>query len=302
MNAGWQLNKLMCQVGHRIWLRGYCAGHEGDHSLRLGDDRLLCTPAAASVGFLEPQQVCLVDMEGKPVEPNPTGCQPTGELGLHLAIYRHRPNVKAIIHSHPPHATAFAVANVPIPEGIHPQAELCLGKVPIARYATPSSAALADSVTQLVGPQTNTVILGNHGTVSFSDQGLLDAYAKLEIVDAYCRILLLAVPLGRVKTLSDHQLMDLLTAKQQMGQPDDRLACADDGCIGQDNEPYLAALDARPVTATCGCNGGPVQTTCTEPGQPQSAAPSHARFESLVRTITDQIVGNAGTSRPQESR
>ena len=175
----WQIKKQMCDIGHRIWLRGYCAGNEGNHTVRIAADRVLCTPTGMSKGFLQPEDVCLIDMDGKMVEPNPRGRNRTSEVQVHLAIYNHRADVKAVVHSHPPHATAFAVAEIPVPEGIHPEAEVFLGKVPIARYATPSTKDLPQSIVPLIGPQTNSVIMGNHGTVSFSDS-LIDAYYKLD--------------------------------------------------------------------------------------------------------------------------
>ncbi len=291
----WQLKKLMCEVGHRIWLRGYCAGNEGNHSARIGDDRVLCTPTGLSKGFLHAEDMCVVDMDGNQVEPNTRGQARTSEVLLHLAIYKKRPDVQAVIHSHPPHATAFAVANVPIPEGIHPEAEVFLGKVPFAPYATPSTHELPDSVVKLVGEQTNTVIMGNHGTVSFSPQGLMDAYYKLEILDAYCRILLLTSQLGRVNTLSQNQVSDLLNIKSKFGMGDDRLACVADGCVGQDNEPFLSTLDVRPASASCSCNGGHVQATTGTP-MPADGAPNGVgaeQLETLVQTITDEIMANS---------
>jgi len=286
----WQMKKQMCDVGHRIWLKGFCAGNEGNHSTRIGEDRVLCTPTGVSKGFLDPDDLCVVDMEGNQVEPNPKGRRRTSEILVHLAIYKKRPDVKAVIHSHPPHATAFAVANIPLPEGIHPEAEVFLGRVPVARYALPSTQALPDSLTPLIGPDTNTLIMCNHGSVSFSPKGLIDCHYLLEILDAYCRILLLCTQLGRVNVLDNGQMTDLLKVKEKFGLSDDRAACAAEGCVGVDNEPYLSTLDVRPATANCSCNGGQVDGARSSVG---AAPPDQAAFEMLVRTITDQIMAAA---------
>ena len=283
----WELKKQMCDVGYRIWLRGYCAGNEGNHSARIGPDRVLCTPTGISKGFLKPDDICVVDMDGNQVESNARGRRRTSEILVHLAIYKKRPDVEAVVHSHPPHATAFAIAQVPIPEGIHPEAEVFLGRVPIARYATPSTSALPDSIMPLIGSETTTVLMGNHGTVSFSGEGIIDAYYKVEILDAYCRILLLATQLGRVNTLSQAEMGQLLKVKKKFGLADDRSLCVEDGCVGQDNEPYFSSMDVRPVSAQCSCPSGQVKTSIGERIPPNSEDPE---FERLVQTITDQII------------
>ena len=153
MRNQFQVRQEMCDVGHRIWMRGYCAGNEGNHSVRIADDRVLCTPTGISKGFLTPDQITVVDMDGKQVDTQ-NKMKRTSEVLLHLQIYKARADVKAVVHSHPPHATAFAMANIPIPEGIHPEAEVFLGKVPMAKYTTPSYKELGESVVALISNST----------------------------------------------------------------------------------------------------------------------------------------------------
>src|SRR6478672_13112785 len=107
-----KLKEQMCDIGRRIWQKGFCAGNEGNHSYRIGADRVLCTPTGISKGNLKPDDICTVDMEGKQVAGKR---KRTSEILMHLAIYKARPDVKAVVHSHPPHATAFAVASVDLP-------------------------------------------------------------------------------------------------------------------------------------------------------------------------------------------
>jgi len=211
------IKEQMCEIGRRIWQRGFCAGNEGNHSVRLGDDRFLCTPSGMSKGFLEPDDLVVVDQDGQGVFFSSRGRTPTSEIKVHLAIYSHRPDVQAVIHSHPPHATAFAIAGEPIPQGIHPEAELFLGSVPTAPYATPATQAAADTVASVLAPQTRAVVMASHGVVTFSDS-LMDAYHKLEILDAYCRLLLLARPLGGGKTLAPALLDELNDLRRKFGQ------------------------------------------------------------------------------------
>jgi len=282
----WQLKKQMAEVGSWIWQRGYCNGNEGNHSVRIGEDRVLCTPTGISKGHLVPDDVCVVDLDGNQVEPNARGRKRTSEVKVHLAIYKHRPDVKAVIHSHPPHATAFAVAGIPLPEGIHPEAEVFLGRVETAQYATPSTDELPESILPLIGPHTNTVLMGNHGSVSFSTD-LIDAYYKLEILDGYCRILLLTKQLGRVNALNPQQMTELLEVKKQFGMDDPRLTCAPDGCVGSENQPFLTAFDVRPSTAVASQDGGEASTTG---GGGANGGVSEEAFEAMVQTITDQIM------------
>lgn len=298
----YQVRKEMCDVGHRIWIKGFCAGNEGNHSVRISDDRVLCTPTGLSKGFLVPEDMCVVDMDGNQVEANSRGRKRTSEVLVHLAIYKKRPDVRAVIHSHPPHATAFAIAGIPLPEGLHPEAEVFLGKVRTAPYALPSTQALPDSITPLINSETNTVLMGNHGSVSFSHT-LVDAYYKLEILDAYCRILLLTKQIGKVNVFSKEQMIDLLKVKQKFGMKDERLACAPEGCIGEDNEAFLATFEET-ASKTCDCHTGEVEHATDAEKQEESLAPvinsamkginvtsgGDADFDRLVKTITDQIM------------
>src|SRR5271156_1383237 len=105
--SDWKLKEQFCDIGRRIWQRGFCAGNEGNHSFRLGEDRVLCTPTGISKGNLKPDDLCIVDMNGKQGAGNR---KRPSKIQLHLTIYTLRPDVKAVIHTHPPHATAFAVA------------------------------------------------------------------------------------------------------------------------------------------------------------------------------------------------
>src|SRR5688572_24429591 len=159
-----RLKEQMCDVGRRIWIKGFCAGNEGNHSIRIGADRVLCTPTGISKGNLKPDDICTVDMEGKQVAGSR---KRTSEILLHLSIYKARPDVKAVIHSHPPHATAFAVAGVDLPTCIHPEAEVFLGAVKTAKYVTPGDTRLGESILPYVAGA-NTILLQNHGVVCFS--------------------------------------------------------------------------------------------------------------------------------------
>src|SRR3954469_1204199 len=212
-----QLKEQMCDIGRRIWHKGFCAGNEGNHSYRIADNKVLCTPTGISKGFLRPDDICTVDLEGKQLSGKR---KRTSEILLHLAIYKARPDVKAVVHSHPPHATAFAIANVELPTCIHPEAEVFLGAVKTAKYVTPGDTRLGESLLPYI-KDSNTIVLQNHGVVCF-DTDLEQCYYKLEIVDAYSRILLLAKQIGSIRPLDSGEMKELLELKQRFGMHDPR--------------------------------------------------------------------------------
>src|SRR6266699_3147053 len=166
MNNVHKLKQQICEIGQRIYNRGFAAANDGNISYRLGENEVLCSPTMIS-----------------------------------KAIMKERPDVKSVVHCHPPHATAFAVAREPIPQCVLPEVEVFLGDVPITQYETPGGQKFADTVLPFV-KKTNVVILANHGTVSYGET-VERAYWWTEILDAYCRILLLARDLGKVNYFTE---------------------------------------------------------------------------------------------------
>jgi L-fuculose-phosphate aldolase len=170
-----------------------------------------------SKGFLKVEDICTIDMTGKQI----AGIKKrSSEALLHLEIYKQRPEIKSVVHCHPPHATAFAVAREPIPQCVLPEVEVFLGDVPITRYETPGGQAFADTVLPFVN-KTNIIILANHGTVSFGVD-VEQAYWWTEILDAYCRILMLSRQLGNVSYFNENEERELLDLKQKWGWADPR--------------------------------------------------------------------------------
>ena len=289
----WKLKKEMCEYGKRIWQRGFCAGNEGNHSVRVpgcrpGQERFLCTPTGISKGFLDPADICVVDIDGNQVERNAKGRKRSSEVLIHLAIYKKRPDINAVIHSHPPHAVAFCLAGMEVPHSIHPEAEVFLGKIVHAAYAAPGTPALPASFIDKITEQSNTVLMGNHGSINFADTMEI-AYYRLEILDNYCKQLLLARGLGNVNVLDQNQMAELLQIKEGFGFPDERKECAVDGCVGTEDQPFITSFGVQPGSAQCDCDGGPV-CACDTPSGGGQAGGDDQTFELLVQTITDQIM------------
>src|SRR5436305_11177133 len=210
-----KIKQEICEIGRRLYAKGFAAANDGNITYRLNDKEILCTPTMVSKGYLKPEDICKVDYEGKQL----AGTRKrTSEVLLHLAVYKNRPDVNAVVHCHPPHATAFAVAHEPIPKCILPEVEVFLGEVPIAEYETPGGQKFADTIVPYV-KDCNTILLANHGTVTFGPT-IENAYFNSEIIDAYCKILLLARQLGRVNYFSNQQTQELVDVKSQIGDDD----------------------------------------------------------------------------------
>src|SRR3954454_801650 len=251
----WKLKEQMCDIGRRIWLKGFCAGNEGNHSYRLSENRILCTPTGISKSALKPDDICTVDLEGKQI----SGTRKrTSEINLHLAIYKARPDVRAVIHSHPPHATAFAVAAVDLPTCIHPEAEVFLGAVRTAKYVTPGDQRLGESILPYV-KDSNTILLQSHGVVCFHPD-LEQAYYQLEIVDAYARILLLTKQLGSIRPLDGDEMKELLELKNKFGLKDSRIEAGLDKmtCAGTDFLSRVGEIATKGRMATAGGGTAPI--------------------------------------------
>jgi L-fuculose-phosphate aldolase len=266
-----ELKLQICEIGRRLWKRAYVDGNGGNIAIRVGDDLALCTPTLVSKGFMKPEHLCLVDLDGKQLAGT---LNRTSEILMHLQIMKRQPRAKATVHCHPPHATAFAVAQVEPPTCMIPEIEVFIGRVPIAPYRTPGTPEMGQLVADLV-EQHNTVLMGNHGAVAWSHVSVEDAYFKMEILEAYCRTVWVASQLGQpLKTFTAEQLKDLLRIKQNLGIPDPRIGLKE--CELCDNNEWRPGV-------TCGlpAPGG-------TPALPSTAPDPEA--EALVQSLTDQIL------------
>ena len=224
MVSEYDIKKQICDLGRRMYEQGFVAANDGNISCRLGpcrpgSGRFLCTPTGVSKGYLRPEMIALVDDTGKQL----SGTLPrTSEILLHLEIFHELPEVNAVCHAHPPHATAFAIAGIPPPSCILPEVEVMLGHVPIAEYDTPGSKAFAQTILPHLRNKANTILLANHGAVS-CDKDLQQAYFHLETLDMYCRILLLSKQVGNVRQLPEGKMQELMEIKKRYGIDDPRL-------------------------------------------------------------------------------
>jgi L-fuculose-phosphate aldolase len=195
-------------------------GNGGNISVRLGSEFVLCTPTMLSKADLTTADICLSDLNGKILAGDRTL---TSELLLHLEIYKANEKAKAVVHCHPPYATAFAIAGKVPPNGLIPEYEVCIGPAAVAPYETPGTQAFAETVLPFV-QEHNTILLKNHGVVCWADT-VTHAEWLAEIMDTYCRTYLIAKQIGEpMGLIPDDKIDDILRRKQWMGLPDARMA------------------------------------------------------------------------------
>lgn len=189
------------EVGRRLNAREYVASNDGNISVRLPGDRILTTPKGVSKGFMTPEMMVITDLSGKKIAGER---EPSSELPMHLAIYETRPDIRAVVHAHPPVATGFAVAGIPLDRAVLAEVVTTLGSIPIAEYATPSTQELADAVRRYIKAYDG-LLLANHGAVTAAGE-LFAAYSKMETIEHFARISLVARLLGREHLLSREEV------------------------------------------------------------------------------------------------
>jgi L-fuculose-phosphate aldolase len=201
----------------RLWQAGLLAGQDGNISVRFQPDRLLVTPSGLPKADLVAEDLVEVDLQGRHLAGSRKA---STELDLHLRVYRAREECGAVVHAHPPTATAFAVAGEGIPGNVLPEVAVLMGDVPVVPYATSGTPALGNALEPFL-EACDAVLLANHGAVSWGDT-LASARIRMESLEHAARILLAARSLGQVIRLTPEQMHDLerLRGKLRHGQTD----------------------------------------------------------------------------------
>ena len=210
----------LIEFGSRLWQREYVAASEGNLSIRLGEDRFLVTRTGACLGTLAPEDLVLVDLDGQPIEGK---AEATAELAGHLEVFRQRADVEAVVHAHPPYATACAVAGLALDQCVLPEAVVVLGAVPLVPYATPWT----DEVPKALKPyltKCDAVLLANHGAMTWGPS-LAAAIDKMEILETTARVTHLALSMGKLSTLDQAAVERLMQLREQKGLPGKLTPC-----------------------------------------------------------------------------
>jgi len=242
------LKEEILRVGKKLWERQYVDGNGGNISVRVSPHYVLCTPTLCSKGDLCPEDLSLVDLDNYQI----CGDRPqTSEILLHLEIYKAVPAAKAVIHCHPPYATAHAVAGV-IPQGnLVPEQEVFVGPVALAPYETPGTLAFAKTVLPYVQDH-NTILLANHGIVCWADT-VTHAEWYVEVVDTYCKTVMIASQLrSKLNEIPPDKIADLLAIKKRWGLPDPRLtsdaAAVETAAATRADSPSISASVKQPAS------------------------------------------------------
>src|SRR4051794_22781283 len=229
MSSEQQLRADIVEVGRRLYARGYTASNDGNISVRLEGDRLLMTPKSVCKGFMSPEMMCITDLEGKKLAGER---DPSSEMQMHLEVYRQRPDAMAVVHAHPPTATGFAVAGIPLDRAVLAEVITTLGSVPIADYATPSTKELPEAVRKYVKAHDG-MLLANHGALTLGAD-LFGAYYKMETIEHFAKISLVARLLGGERVLSRQEVDRLQGLRGMYGIAAPAPICPPDAVLALD--------------------------------------------------------------------
>ena len=239
------LRAEIVRVGRKLWDRQFVDGNGGNISVRLGSKYVLCSPTMLSKADLTPADINLTDLDGNILAGDRSR---TSELLLHLEIYKANPKARAIVHCHPPYATAFAVTGTVPPNGLIPEYEVFIGPAAVSPYETPGTQAFAETVLPFVQKH-NTILLKNHGIICWSDT-VTHAEWLAEIMDTYCKTYLIAKQIGEpLSYISEEKIQDILALKRRLGFPDARMTDLPEAVVaavpGKDLEELVAQVVAR---------------------------------------------------------
>lgn len=209
-----QLRHDIVDIGKLIYQKGWVASNDGNISIRLPDGRLLVTPTGVSKGMMKPEDLIVCDMDGNKLEGEK---ERTSEVLMHLTIYRMRPDIRSVVHAHPPTATGFAVAGKALNLALLPEVVISLGCVPLAEYGLPGTPALTEGMLPYI-PKYDAILMGNHGCVSYGAD-VHQAFFRMETVEHFARITLVAEMLGGPKVLPRVEVQKLFDSRTRYGVP-----------------------------------------------------------------------------------
>ena len=214
MKSPFEIKKEICEVGLKLWQKGFVAANDGNISVKINDNEFYCTPTGVSKASLTPDMIIKVDKDGKKLEGK---LNPSSEIKMHMRVYRERPDVTAVVHAHPPVATAFTVADIDLDQYILPEAVLTIGDVPTCDYGTPSTMEIPDSLDPYIQNH-DAFLLRNHGALTVGCN-LQKAFFVMEEVEFNAVICKHAMDLGAVHEIANDQLKKLMDLRKKMNLP-----------------------------------------------------------------------------------
>ena len=206
-----QLRREICDIGRRMYDKNFVASNDGNISARLGPDTMIITPSGVSKGYMQMEDMIIVDFAGNVLQGD---MKPSSEMKMHAAIYQARPDVQSVVHAHPQKATAFAVAGIEFDQVTLPELIFSLGVISLAGYATPTTDQLPLRVVEKI-TGADAVLMANHGAVTVG-KDILDAYLKMETLEHFCAISIYARQLGDEKALSEKEVCKLYRIRKDV--------------------------------------------------------------------------------------
>ncbi len=207
-----ELRQKIVDVGRLVFEKGWIAANDGNISIRLNENRILCTPTGLSKGMMQPSDLIVCDLAGRKVAGER---ERTSEIAMHTTIYELRPDVDSVLHAHPPVATGFAAAGRPLNLALLPEVVIGLGCVPLASYGLPGTPELTDGMLPFI-PKYDAILMENHGVVCYG-QDVHQAFFRMETVEHFARITFVAEMLGGPRVLPRVEVQKLIDSRGRYG-------------------------------------------------------------------------------------
>lgn len=207
-----ELRQDIVDIGKLVFQKGWVAANDGNITIRLDDERVLCTPTGVCKGMMQPDDLIICDMKGNKILGTK---ERTSEIAMHLTVYNMRPDIRSVVHAHPPVATGFAAAGKALNKALLPEVIIGLGCVPLAAYGLPGTPALTDPMLPLI-PKYDAILMANHGAVCYGEE-VYKAYFKMETVEHYARIQFVAEMLGGSTVLPQEEVDKLFDSRTRYG-------------------------------------------------------------------------------------
>ncbi len=237
-----QYRNDIIEICKRVYRNGWVASNDGNISIKIGPDSVLCTPTGMSKGYLTTDQLVKVDMNGNKLEGE---LEASSEVKIHLDVFKNKPGINSAVHAHPPYSTAFAVAGLPLDQCIIPEIIVSLGSIPLTEYGTPSTQEIPNSIRKYLKDH-NAFLMENHGAFTIGGD-VYQAYYRMESMELFAKISLLAKTLGNVNNISEENVRKIIDLRSNFIKDDDGYA----GCKIGDK-----LIDSAESGAASGGNNG----------------------------------------------
>ncbi len=209
-----ETREIMCDICHKTWQLGWVAANDGNLSVKLPNGNFLATPTGISKSFITPEKLVVIDGEGNVLEAE-NGYRPSSEIKMHLRCYKEREDVGAVLHAHPPTATGYAVAHVPLDRYTMIETVAAIGSIPVTPYGTPSTYEVPDAIAPYL-QEHDVLLLANHGALTVGADAIT-AYYRMETLELFAKISLTAHLLGGEQEISEENIQKLIDLRKYYG-------------------------------------------------------------------------------------